>query len=243
MLPYLVDRGRLDMALLSGPLATAVEFTVDSWISNWVSSRLRNYGGFGNRKLCLISRNGYSVHGKNWGFKWRDDLAQEKRREGEECRDFMRLMLRKDPRWMFLIMEDRFFQGADTVRCEELNAYSFAELFGAVGAACFPFGLVMKALVNMAELAVGVPTGPYHLSMAKPELPTIGIWLEHLPCWYDEPKPNSMHLVSRDVVQMGLDRRPGSFTDRGNLHFPTRWVETRIITGEQVLEAVEGLIY
>ena len=67
---------------------------------------------------------------------------------------------------MFLVMEDTMFHGADTVRSEELHAYSFAELFGAAGQACFPFGIVMKALVNLADLSIGVPTGPYHLSMA-----------------------------------------------------------------------------
>jgi hypothetical protein len=242
MLPYLVARGRLDMDALKQPLTTAIDFTVEPWIANWVSSRLRNFGGFGDRKLCIISRNGYSVLGKNWGHKWREDLAPGKRREGEECRDFMRLMLRKDPHWMFLVMEDIMFQGDDTLRSEELHAYSFAELFGAVGAAFFPFGIVIKALLNMAHLSIGVPTGPYHLSMVKCELPTVGVWLEHLPCWYDEPRPNSMHLISRDVLDRGLDRRFGSFTDRGGLHFPTRRVDTRIITGEQVFEAVEAVL-
>ena len=73
-------------------------------------------------------------------------------------------------------------------------------------------------------------------------MPTVGVWLEHLPSWYDEPKANSVHIVSRDVVEMGLDRRMGSFTDRGDLHFPTRWVDTRVITGEQVFEAVEVVL-
>ena len=75
MLPYLVDKANLDTDVLGRPLATAIDFNVDPWLSNLVSARLCNYCGFGNRKLCLVSRNGYTVHGKNWGYKWRDDTG------------------------------------------------------------------------------------------------------------------------------------------------------------------------
>lgn len=243
MIPYLVDVAPKDQERLGRPLPSAINFAVDPWISEWVQSRLRNVGGFGDRKLCLISRTGYTAHGKNWGHKWREDMPPGQQREGEECRDFMRLMLRKDSRWMFLIMEDILFHGDDTLRSEELHAYSFAELFGSVGQAAFPFGIVVKALLNVADLSIGVPTGPFHLSIAKPELPTIGIWLEHLPSWYDEPKPNSLNLIGRAVREAGMDRRPGSFTDKDELHFPTRQLDTRIVTGIQVMEAVETLLY
>ena len=32
---------------------------------------------------------------------------------GEECRDFMRLMLKKDSKWLFLVTEDRLFEGVE----------------------------------------------------------------------------------------------------------------------------------
>jgi hypothetical protein len=37
----------------------------------------------------------------------------------------------------------------------------------------------MKVLANLADLCVGVPAGPYHLAMAKPSLPTVGICKEY----------------------------------------------------------------
>lgn len=134
------------------------------------------------------------------------------------------------------------FEGEHTLRDGTLHAYSFAELFGVSGSPGIPFGLLMKALINLADLVVGVPAGPYHLSMAKLEVPTIGIWTEHLPGWFDEPKPASMHVVSRNVRDHGLDRRPGSIADSADLEFRLMFVNTRIITGEQAVEAVEALL-
>ena len=106
-----------------------------------------------------------------------------------------------------------------------------------------PFGMLMKALVNLADLSIGVPTGPYHLSMVKPELPTVGLWMQHMPSWYDEPKEAAVHLLSRNIAEAGLDKRSGSFIETPGLTFRTRTLETRIITGQQVLEAVETLLY
>jgi hypothetical protein len=241
-LPFLVERRGLDPTTLCAPLKTAINFAVDPWILNWVRARLRNDTGYGDRKLCLISRNGFTHVGKNWGHRWREEMPAGRQQEGEECRDFMRLMLHKDPRWVFLVMEDELFQGDDTLRSEALHAYSFVELFGKTSQATVPFGLILKALVNMADLAIGVPTGPYHLCMAKPELPTVGLWIEHLPSWYDEPKPNSVHVISRNVVDLRLDQRSGSFTQAADLAYQCLWGTTRIITGQQVMDAVEALI-
>jgi hypothetical protein len=114
-------------------------------------------------------------------------------------------------------------------------------LFGAPEIGVLPFGLVMKVLVNLAELCVGVPSGPFHLAMAKPGLPTVGIWIEHLPSWYDEPKAASRHVISRNVRDCGLDLRPGSFFRKEGLEFRALRVDSRIITGEQVMAAVEDL--
>ena len=56
-------------------------------------------------------------------------------------------------------MEDRLYDGDDTVRVQEFHAYSYAELFGTVGGDTPPFGLVMKALVGLADLAAASPQG------------------------------------------------------------------------------------
>jgi hypothetical protein len=46
--------------------------------------------------------------------------------------------LKRDPHWIFLILEDRLFSAHNTVRCENLNAFSYAELFGEVGQSFVP---------------------------------------------------------------------------------------------------------
>ena len=224
------------------PLTSSLTFDVPAWAGQWVESRLRNMLGLPGRKLCIIGRNGYTSVGKNWGHRWREEMPDAQRREGEECRDFMRLMLRKDPRWIFLTMEDRLFGGDDTVRAPELNCRSYAEVFGEADSPSIPCGLVMKVLANVADLCVGVPAGPYHLCMTKPELPTVGVWLEHVPSWYDEPKDASIHVVSRNVRDHALDRRPGSFFDKGRLRFRTMHVDSRVVRGADVVAAVEALV-
>lgn len=239
---HLVGEEELRTVSLEAPLHSSINFDVMPWAVAWVESRLKNFAGLRNRKLCIVGRNGFSTFGKNWGHLWREDLPHSQQREGEECRDFMRLMLRKDPRWLFLVIEDRLFNGQDTMRSSELHAFSYAELFGTSQSSCLPFGLIMKVLANTADLCVGVPAGPYHLCMAKPELPTVGIWIGHLPSWYDEPKPASVHVISRNVREMNFDLRTGSFSEKGQLRFRMMWVDSRIITGEQVVSAVEELI-
>ncbi len=223
------------------PLKSSLSFDVPAWVRHWVESRLQNVLGLRGRKLCIVGRNGYTSVGKNWGHRWREELPAGQRREGEECREFMRLMLRKDRRWVFLVTEDRLFDGDDTVRSPELNCCSYAEVFGTVNSPALPCGLVMKVLANAADLCVGVPAGPYHLCMAKPELPTVGVWLEHLPNWYDEPKDASVHVVSRNVRDHALDRKPGSFFEKAQLRFRAIGVDTRVVRGADVLAAVELL--
>jgi hypothetical protein len=239
---HLAPAERLNDGALAAPLPSPLRFEVDPAIARWVEARLMNLVGLRGRRLCLIARNGYTSIGKNWGHEFREDLPPEKRREGEECRDFMRLLRRKDDRWRFLIAEDRLFAGDDTMRSAELGAYSYAELFGTLDQPMIPFGLVMKVLARVADLCVGVPVGPYHLCMAKPDLPTVGLWIEHLPSWFDEPKEASIHVISRNVRDRALDRQPGSFFSRSGLRYRSMYVETRAIMGEQVLSAVEALL-
>lgn len=242
IIPNLVPEKILEKIDLGAPLKSSIRFEVSPWVQQWVESKLMTVVGLRGHMLCVVGRHGYSSVGKNWGHLWREDLPSDRRREGEECRDFMRLMLQKDNRWRFLVVEDRLYSGDDTVRSADLHAYSYAELFGTPESSCLPFGLVMKVVLNLAELFVGVPAGPYELSMAKPQLPTVGIWIEHLPSWYDEPKTASLHVIGRNIHECGRDERPGSFSRSNGLEFRTMWVDTRIITGEQVMTAVEQLI-
>jgi hypothetical protein len=239
---HVAPRSSYEVLESGKPLANCINFEVDPWISRWVEARLRNCGGFGKRKLCLISRNGYTSIGKNWGHRWREDLPPNRRREAEECRDFMRLMLKKDSRWLFLVMEDRLFDGDDTVRSERTHCISYAELFGTTNGGGIPFGMIMKVLVKLASLSIGVPTGPFHLSMVKNDLPTVGVWIQHSPTWYDEPKSCSIHLVGSEVANNPRIRPQLQFEANGLSH-RMLLQETRIITGEQALQAVETLLY
>jgi hypothetical protein len=223
------------------PLINGINFNVAPWLAAWVEARLRNVTGFGDRKLCILSRNGYTAINKNWGHCWREDMPPGHQREGEECRDFMRLLLKKDRKWVFLVMEDRLFENDHTLRSRELNCFSFADIFGSVQESTIPFGLILKAILNLASLSIGVPVGPFHLSMAKRDLPTVGIWLGHSPTWYDEPKQCALHLVSSEVArkhpEILLDN-----TETGCLGHRIVIQPTRIITGAQVLSAVETLL-
>ena len=142
----------------------------------------------------------------------------------------------------FLAMEDRIFEHDNTLRDRALNCWSYAELFGTPDDFSLPFGNLMKAILNVADLVVGVPAGPYHLAMVKPELPTIGVWAEHFPSWYDEPKEASLHLLSRNLRDHGIDKRVGSIYEMGEAKFKCWHLDSRIIPGESVLNAAEELL-
>ncbi len=242
MLRHLVSRERLAKLDLNRALPSALNFAAPRCVRTWVEARLRSFAGWTGRKLGIVIRNGYTSAGKNWGHRWREDLPEGNRREGEECRDFLRLMRAHDPEWRFVVMEDRLFEGHDTVRDRTLNCVSYAELFGALGETGHPFALVAKALLQVAEVAVGVPAGPFHLAMAQAGVPTIGLWTEHAPSWFDEPKAASLHLVGRNVWGGEAGGRPGTFERQGELHFQIRRLDSRIIPGEAVFAAIEELL-
>lgn len=242
MLRFLLTPERRAALDLARPLPSTVSFDVDPSVRGWVESRLKNLLGLRGRKLCLIARNGYTSIGKNWGHRFREDLPPAQRREGAECRDFMHLLRRSDDRWRFLVIEERLFEGDDTLRSAALGAHSYAEVFGTLDQPMIPFGLVMKVVASLADLCVGVPVGPYHLCMAKPDLPVVGLWIEHVPSWYEEPRPGAVHVISRNVRERAIDRKPGSFFTRSGLRYQTQYVETRVITGEQVFAAAEHIL-
>jgi hypothetical protein len=229
-------------ARLSWPLENAIHFDVPESVTRWVEARLHSYAGWHGRQMCIIGRNGYTCVGKNWGHRWREDLPPGQKVEGQECRDFMRLMLARDPNWLFLTCEDRLASGHNSIRDPQMNCVSYAELFGSRDQAALPYGWVMRTLMNLAELVVGVPSGPYHLAMVKKHLPVVGIWIEHFPSWYDEPKAESIHLISRNLADSGAYSKPGTFSEAGELTFHTKRLETRIIPGQEVFEASASLL-
>jgi hypothetical protein len=80
------------------------------------------------------------------------------------------------------------------------------------------------------------------LSMAKRDLPTVGIWIQHSPVWYDEPKECSIHLLGSEAGK-GPQYAPESISGSNGLSHRTLIQDSRIITGEQALGAVETLLY
>lgn len=227
--------------LLASPLASSINFATDGFVTAWVEARLRQLLSPGDR-LCVIARTGYTSPGKNWGHRWREDLPLSQQLEGQECRDFMTILRRIDSKWKFLVMEDYIPNDTNTVTSRDLCAYSYAEVFGAAHRPNIPLGLTMKVVARNADLCVGVPTGPYHLCMLHPSLPTIGLWIEHLPSWFDEPKSASIHIVSRNVTDCGLASLPGSFSGWMGLHFEMMLLNTRTISADQVIAACETLL-
>jgi len=73
-------------AVYRRPLTSTINFNTDSWLKQWVEGRLKNVMGFGQRKLCIVTRVGYTSIDKNWGHLWRDELPEGKQEEGQECR-------------------------------------------------------------------------------------------------------------------------------------------------------------
>lgn len=242
LLRYLTPTGDVSLNVLSRKLISGINLSVDQFVVQLVDARLRTYCGYGERRLCLVGRNGYTSVSKNWGHEWRTKSDGSVFPEGEEARDFMRLMLKKDPNWLFLSIEDILFEHDHTLKSEELHCYSYAEVFGDTECSVLPFGLLMKALVNLADLSVGVPAGPHHLCMLRDDLPSVGVWISHCPSWYDEPKDASIHVLSRNLKDHGLDTRPGTITERCELRYRTMELDTLRVSGQAVLDAVEVLI-
>lgn len=221
------------------PLRRTISLDEDPLLFTIVRAKLQNYCGYGDRRLCLIAHRGQTSQYKNWGNLWRRELPEGHQKPYRECVDFMKSMLRKDPRWMFLLMEERQF--SDSIACPENHCFTYREVFGEPATACAPLGRVMKCLVRLASLCVGVPTGPYHLAAQVEELPTVGIWLKHLPSWYDEPRDGLVHVIGQRAAAR-LDVLPGSFLERDEFAYKSIRVDTRIVPAEAVMAAVEMVL-
>jgi hypothetical protein len=225
----------------SVPLPSSLSLKSNGILRQIVEARLTNYCGFGDRQLCLVGRGGYTSVGKNWGHLWREDLPEGQRSEGAECRDFIQLMLKKNPNWCFLLMEDRNF--GDSLKSESIQTYTYADLFGEPEHAIAPFGQIMKCLVQFSSLCVGVPAGPYHFAAQVEALPTVGIWIEHLPSWYDEPRDGLTHVIgSKPAAFLTDPSKPGSFIEWGPFKYNTHTLSSRTISGTAVMEAAETVM-
>jgi hypothetical protein len=212
----LIRPERLAAFDLSVPLPNSIDFEAPAATRRLVDERLAQLAPPGT-PLCVISRTGVTASRKNWG-------------DGSEACEFVAAMRALSPRWRFVSMDD-----------EPLGdgAAGFSELFGGLAA---PFARLYKALAARTSLFVGIPAGPLHLTMARGDVPTVGLWLAHHPDWYDEPNPLAIQIVGSYVRERGFDRRPATTTKPKSLAHRLRYVEARSIDAGTVAEAARELI-
>lgn len=208
----LVAPQRLASFDLSEPLPNSIDFSVPAPTQRPLDERLAAFAPAGTR-LGILSRAGVTAARKNWG-------------DGSEARALVKILRREDARWRWISMDDE--RSADGVA-------GFRELFGDLDE---PFARLYKALTARADLFVGVPAGPLHLTMARGGVPIVGLWLAHHPDWYDEPNPAAIHLVGRYVRDRGFDRRPATVTKPASLQHRLQYLDTHAIPADAVVEAV-----
>lgn len=212
----IVRPDRLAQFDLARPLPNAIAFTAPVETQRRVDERLAAFAPPGT-KLCIVSRAGVTAARKNWG-------------DGSEARAFVHLMRGDDPKWRFISMDGEALSE---------GVASYRDVFGTVDE---PFARVFKAVVARAALFVGVPAGPLHVTMARGDVPVVGLWLAHHPDWYDEPNPSAIHLVGKYVRDRRFDRRVASTTKPPSLAHRIEYLETSDVPAAAVLDAVRSLL-
>lgn len=215
----LVERKRLAEFDLTRPLTTTIDFSVAPALQAAVDERLRVFAPPGT-PVYVLSVAGYTAQRKNW------DLAQ--------ARAFVRLLQRRDSRARVVAMDDPSLGDASRWPGREIVA-GYRDLFGDLDA---PFARAYVALLARCTGLAGVPAGPFHVAMVRGGVPVAGIWVTHLPEWYDEPNALAVHVIGDYVRQRGFDKRKATRT------LPQAWhrkmvVETEIVPAEAVMEALE----
>jgi hypothetical protein len=172
--------------VLSNPLLPTLDMSVKPEVASYIASKLDAL--VGDKKLCLICRSGFCNGMRDWGSNGRGDYV-----EGQECRDFMRLM---GDGWAFLSLECGDLSGYRTIASDLLNCYSQSKLFNDLP---FRYGDFIKGLVARADLCVSIDSGPLHVAHCRPDLPCVGLWYISFPWMYDEPTPNVWNIISKQV--------------------------------------------
>lgn len=219
------------------PLRAVLPWGKENYVTRYVTARLESVLGVGERRLLLLSRAGHSFPQKNWGHLWREEHPS--RREGEEARDFVRLWQSSNPGWVILSMEGSLFpDGSEhSLHDPDLRCYSYARVFAEGRAFALPVAQVTRRLVELASLSVGVSTGPYHLSVAREGLATVGIWPMMHPSWYDDPTPTGVHVLGRFLHESNCYDRPGTFDRNSEVEYDCLHSPSRTISGELAVEA------
>jgi hypothetical protein len=215
----LVSPERLAGIDVTKPLATTVDVRSDPMLQASVDLRLGRFAPSGARRL-LLSVSGYTAERKNW------DLAQ--------ARAFVALVHRDDPRSRVIVMEDPALGKSSAWPGREIVA-GYRELFSDLDT---PFARVFLALLKRVDAMVGVPAGPLHVAMIHRGFPIVGLWLAHLPEWYDEPNPDAVHLIGSYPSERRFDRRPATTTLPMGWHRKTM-LDRRTIPAEAVIAALK----
>lgn len=214
----LVSPERLAALDVAKPLASSVDFGVDRELQTAVDERLQRFAPAGTRRFVL-SAEGYTAARKNWGLV--------------QARTFAGLLQRAHSRARIIAMDDPALGDASKWPGREI-VVGYRELFSDLDA---PFARVFLALLARIDGLVGIPAGPLHVAMARGGFPIVGLWLAHLPEWYDEPNPDATHLIGSFVRERHFDRRPATTTLPIGWHRETM-LESRAIPAELVLAAL-----
>lgn len=211
----LVRAERLATFDLARSLPSMLDVSADPLLQRAVDERLRRFAPPGSH-VYVLSCAGRTAERKNW------DAAQARR--------FAGLLRREDAGARIVAMGDPLLGDASQWAGREIVA-GYGELFEDVDAS---FARTYMALLARTDGVVGVPAGPLHVAMARGGIPVVGIWLAHLPEWYDEPNEHAVHLIGDEVRCRGFDRRPATRT------LPARWHDKRILD-ERAISAKDAL--
>lgn len=212
----LVAPDRLARFDLGQPLRSSADFSVPPATQRALDARLAGFAAPGSR-IAILSRTGFTAARKTWG-------------DGSEAAAFVAALQRTDARWRFISMDDEVL-GAGVA--------GFRALFGDLDQ---PFARAFKALLTRADLFVGVPAGPLHVTLARGGVPTVGLWLAHHPDWYDEPNRDAIHLVGNVVRARNFHRRPATTTKPPALQHRLVYLATETIGASDVASAAEALL-
>ena len=218
----LIRNERLSEFDLARPLAAGLETSVEPKVQATIDERLRAFASPGSR-VYVLSRTGYTAPRKNWA--------------DAQARTFVHLLRMDDPAARVVAMDDPSFGDSTHWAGREIVA-GYRELFAGVDA---PFARAYLALLARTDGVIAVPAGPLHVAMARGGVPIVGLWLAHLPEWYDEPNPGATHLIGSYVRERGFEKRPGSTTLPPTWRHRTQWQPSREISAEAVLYALRSV--
>ncbi|HTV94313.1 MAG TPA: hypothetical protein VMG98_16550 [Verrucomicrobiae bacterium] len=213
---------RLAAIDLSQPLRSSLAFRAPGDAAARIEARLREWIEPGMH-CYVLSAGGHTQVDKIW--------------PEAEIVAFARAVRARDPKARVVAVDERT---SEAIGRERDVAPTTTDLFGDLD---LPFAHVLVTLIRSAHAYVGVASGPLHAAIATGGRRTAGIWLSHWPEYYDEPSPDTVHLVGPMVYRKGLDRRLGARTKAraGVLPYRIEAFRTHAPSSADALDALERL--